>query len=306
MVEDNTTEVGEEIQNAVVQQLDYGDSSRGKLIPFSYYGGKYKHLNWLLPLLPQKKAYVEPYGGSGVVLLNKDVSDVETFNDTFGEVTNFFKTLRDHPEELFHQIALTPYSEEDFEVATQDGNSVNNVEQARRFFVTVNQSYNNVLNNPQWSYNKKYSSRNVSKKVSNFQAKLRRLSPIADRLKNVQITNRDAVDVIETFDTEDGVIYCDPPYPQESRNGSDSYVFEMENSQHVEMCETLLECEADVAVSSYDNKLYNEYFIENGWEKIYADKEHTSASNTTETSTRQEVLYVNYEVTDEMLEKAYN
>ena len=63
-------------------------------IAFGWYGGKYNHLNWLLPLLPAAHHYCEPFGGSAAVLLNREPSPVETYNDLDGEVTNFFRVLR--------------------------------------------------------------------------------------------------------------------------------------------------------------------------------------------------------------------
>jgi DNA adenine methylase len=60
-----------------------------KLIAFGWYGGKFNHLNWLLPLLPETLHYCEPYGGSAAVLLNKKPSSVETYNDIDKEIVNF-------------------------------------------------------------------------------------------------------------------------------------------------------------------------------------------------------------------------
>ena len=34
-------------------------ASRDKIIAFGWYGGKYSHLNWLLPLLPSTTHYAE-------------------------------------------------------------------------------------------------------------------------------------------------------------------------------------------------------------------------------------------------------
>lgn len=42
-------------------------ASTRKLIAFGWYGGKYSHLDWLLPLLPQCRHYCEPFAGSGAV-----------------------------------------------------------------------------------------------------------------------------------------------------------------------------------------------------------------------------------------------
>ena len=57
---------------------------RKRKIAFGWYGGKFNHLGWLLPLLPQTHHYCEPFGGSAAVLLNRDPSPVETFNDIDG------------------------------------------------------------------------------------------------------------------------------------------------------------------------------------------------------------------------------
>lgn len=83
-----------------------------KLIAFGWYGGKFNHLNWLLPLLPKTQHYCEPYGGSAAVLLNRKPSSVETYNDIDGEVVNFFNVLRNEPEKLIKAIGLTPFSRE--------------------------------------------------------------------------------------------------------------------------------------------------------------------------------------------------
>lgn len=85
-----------------------------KLIPFGWYGGKFSHLAWLLPWLPECHHYCEPFAGSGAVLLNRAPSPIETYNDLDGEVVNFFRVLRDEKEKLVEAIGLTPYSREEF------------------------------------------------------------------------------------------------------------------------------------------------------------------------------------------------
>src|SRR5579884_454089 len=87
---------------------------RRRFIAFGWYGGKFNHLNWLLPLLPECHHYCEPFGGSGAVLLNRDPSPVETYNDLDNEVVNFFRVLRQQKEKLLEAIALTPFSREEF------------------------------------------------------------------------------------------------------------------------------------------------------------------------------------------------
>lgn len=115
---------------------------RKKLIAFGWYGGKYSHLDWLLPLLPKAHHYCEPFGGSAAVLLNREVASVETYNDMDGEVGNFFKVLRDQKEDLLYAIGMTPFSREEFQIAIASngkGIKLTDLERARQFFVRARQ-----------------------------------------------------------------------------------------------------------------------------------------------------------------------
>src|SRR5690348_53856 len=81
-------------------EVQNGNSRKRKLIAFGWYGGKFSHLKWLLPLLPACHHYCEPFAGSAAVLLNRVPSPVETYNDVDGEVANFFRVLREQSGEL--------------------------------------------------------------------------------------------------------------------------------------------------------------------------------------------------------------
>ena len=114
-------------------------TSKKKLIPFGWYGGKFSHLDWLLPLLPDCHHYCEPFAGSGAVLLNREPSPVETFNDLDGEVVNFFRVLREEKERLIEAIGLTPFAREEFAIACEISPDLSALERARRFFVRARQ-----------------------------------------------------------------------------------------------------------------------------------------------------------------------
>lgn len=112
-----------------------------KLIAFGWYGGKYSHLKWLLPLLPKCHHYCEPFGGSAAVLLNRETSPVETYNDLDGDVTNFFRVLRNQKEALIEAIGLTPFSREELYYAVmKNSGPISDMERARRFFVRARQA----------------------------------------------------------------------------------------------------------------------------------------------------------------------
>jgi DNA adenine methylase len=98
--------------NFATDLIEAESSTGRRKIAFGWYGGKYSHLEWLLPLLPQCHHYCEPFAGSGAVLLNRAASPVETYNDLDGEVVNFFRVLREQSDELIRSIGLTPFSRE--------------------------------------------------------------------------------------------------------------------------------------------------------------------------------------------------
>src|SRR5260370_3491078 len=84
---------------------------RSKMIAFGYYGGKFSHLDFMLPLLPTHFThYCEVFGGSAAVLINRPPAPVETYNDLDGDAVNFFECVRDDGKELVRLISLTPFS----------------------------------------------------------------------------------------------------------------------------------------------------------------------------------------------------
>ena len=71
------------------------------MIAFGWYGGKFSHLDFLVPLLPSDAThFCDVFGGSAAVLLNVDPYPVETYNDLDSELVNFFQTLRNQNGKL--------------------------------------------------------------------------------------------------------------------------------------------------------------------------------------------------------------
>lgn len=69
-----------------------------------YPGSKWSLSEWIIRFFPEHHSYLEPFFGSGAVLLNKPRSHIETVNDLDQNVVNLFKWIRDDPEKLAHAI----------------------------------------------------------------------------------------------------------------------------------------------------------------------------------------------------------
>lgn len=263
-----------------------------KRIVFGWYGGKFNHLDWLLPLLPACHHYCEPFGGSAAVLLNRDPAPVETYNDIDGDVVNFFRVLRDHYEELTRAIALTPFSREEFYLAIYgDDHDLSDLERARRFFVRARQARTGLAQTAtlgRWANCKQTSRAGMSGVVSRWLGSIEGLADIAERLLRVQIENRPAIDVIQLYDDPDTLFYCDPPYVHASRGDNNAYSFEMDEQAHHELARVLHQCRGKVAISGYRCELMDELYRD--WQRYDAPLKQCHSVK----QVRQESVWMNY------------
>ena len=264
----------------------------GKLIAFGWYGGKYSHLDWLLPLLPYTTHFCEPFGGSAAVLINRAPSPVETYNDLDGELVNFFRVLREQKEALIEAIGLTPFSREEFQRAiSEPTNDLSELERARRFYILARQVRTGLAqtaSSGRWAHCRLTSRAGMAGAVSRWLGAVEALPEIAQRLLRVQIENAPAIEVIQRYDNEETLFYCDPPYPHDSRGDSNAYGYEMTDEHHRELAKALKNVKGKVALSSYHcdlmEELYGDWrYIEGPSKKIHSVKQN-----------RTEVLWVNY------------
>jgi DNA adenine methylase len=268
---------------------------RKKLITFGWYGGKYSHLDWLLPLLPKCHHYCEPFAGSAAILLNREPSPVETYNDLDGEVVNFFKACRDHGEELVKLIALSPFSREEFALSCTLDPDLSCVERARRFYVRARQVRIGLAQTAslgRWGNCKETSRAGMSGIVSRFLGGVEMMPEIATRMLRVQIENRPACDVIRLYDAPRTLFYCDPPYIHGTRGDSKAYKYEMTDEEHRELADALNAAKGMVAVSNYDCDLMTELYPAKRWKKIVQPARTNHATK----GQRSEVLWVNYDL----------
>lgn len=266
----------------------------GKIIAFGWYGGKYSHLDWLLPLLPETTHYCEPFGGSAAVLINRKPSPVETYNDIHGEVVNFFRVLREQKDALVESIGLTPFSRAEFEAAIKESTeNLSDLERARRFYILARQVRTGLAQKAsvgRWAHCLLTSRAGMAGAVSRWLGAVEDLPLIAQRLLRVQIENAPAIEVIKRYDSEETLFYCDPPYPHESRGDSNAYANEMTDDQHRELAELLHSVRGKVALSSYKCSLMEQLYSD--WQCVEAEEKVIHSVK----STRREVLWVNYEI----------
>ena len=235
-----------------------------------YYGGKWNLAPWIIGHFPPHKNYVEPCGGAASVLLQKPRSPLETYNDLDGNVVNFFRVLRDQPDELIRKIRLTPWAREEYEncLAVAIGNEV---EMARKFYVRACMSFNGAVCDNKRTYGWRHTLDHNMRSTPAWDMVNNTLKEIAKRLLGVQIERQDYQDVIKRFDNSNALIYLDPPYRQGQRTQGFFYTFEWGDSDHIAAAELLRQCAGYVVVSGYACPLYADLYEAHGW--VRRDKE---------------------------------
>lgn len=180
------------------------------LIP--YVGGKSFLSSWIVKHLDySKEIYIEPFFGGGSVLWNKRMHKVEIVNDIWAELTNFYLVLRDNFEDFHAMVQFYQYDENMFRVLKEEiRQEEDKVKRAVYFFFLMNCGFSGRTNFSSFSYGLKYN------KALALLRRIKDLGFFHNRLRNVQIVNKDFRELLQTVLknrwTNKVCIYADPPY----------------------------------------------------------------------------------------------
>lgn len=251
----------------------------------NYPGAKWGMAAQIVSLMPPHRSYLEPFFGSGAVLFNKPPSAIETVNDIDGDIVNFFKVLREQPEKLAMFISLTPYSRDVFNDAHLDRGS-SDFERAYKFAIRSKMGFG-FKTYTKTGFKVDVQGREGSYAVNNWNRMPADLLEAAARLKNVQVENRPALDLIRKYNYDNVLIYADPPYLLETRGGK-QYRHEMSEKDHLDLLEVLKQHKGSVIISGYPSEMYDQELA--GWSRITRKSYNQNAEQ------RTEVLWCNFEV----------
>lgn len=259
-----------------------------------YPGSKWNIARQIVSLIPSHHSYVEPYFGSGAVLFNKPMSEIETINDLDSEVTNLFRCIQKDSERLARLVMTIPFSREEYDKEfkyLEQTVCVSNFERAAGFLIRCWQGHGFRTNGHKVGWKNDVQGREKMYALWNWYRLPEWIIDIAERLRMVQIENRTAVEVIKRFDYKTVFMYIDPPYLLGTRTGR-QYMHEMSDSDHEELLKILLQSSAKIMISGYESDMYNDYLKE--WNKVYF------SSCTEQGRPRQEIVWINYEIEQQL------
>jgi DNA adenine methylase len=223
-----------------------------------YHGAKFRLAPWIMQFFPAHTCYVEPFGGAAGVLLQKERSYAEVYNDLDSDVSNFFSVLRDPAlrQHLIEQCLLTPYSRDDFELAWQPHGDP--VERARRLAIRAQMGFG---------------SGGATKGATGFRIDTKReygtaqqlwaqypesIAAAGERMAGVLIENRPAIEVMQQHDAPTTLHFVDPPYIHSTRvmKKDGVYRHEMTDEDHLHLLDAVSNLQGMVVLCGYPSALY--------------------------------------------------
>lgn len=267
--------------------------------PFAYFGGKTTLADRIVATLPAHRTYVEPFAGSLAVLLAKGQAMIEVVNDLDRELVEFWRVLRERPEELIRLCALTPHSRAEYEASKIRPADLDELELARRVWTKLAQGRGGTLRNTGWRHfvDPHGTNRSMGGYLASY---VDRMASIAERLSEVSLECRPALDVIAAYGQHpDALIYADPPYLAETRSGT-NYAHEMPGEHdHRALAAALHNARSAVVLSGYASPLYDELYGD--WRTI---RINTRTGQAKGDQRRTEVLWCNRVATPDLFGEA--
>lgn len=204
---------------------------------FSYPGGKWPIRKQVVAAFPKHTTYVDVFGGSATILLTKDRSQGEVFNDKNGEIVNFFRVVKHRPAELAEEASHWLHSRKMWRDLLESERPLDEIARAFRFWAVLDDSFG--------ARGKHFGT--TRKGVHSVTHARAYLAEVSERLKDVHIECLDAKECIRVYDSPQTFFYCDPPYP--GTKGGDSNYAQLTDDEWKSLRETLRAIEGKFLLS---------------------------------------------------------
>ncbi|HVF49638.1 MAG TPA: DNA adenine methylase [Pyrinomonadaceae bacterium] len=259
--------------------------------PIKWVGGKSRLRKYIIPLLPKHTCYVEPFAGAAWVLFGKPPSDVEILNDKEQELINFFRIVKEKPEDLIASFAWELVSRTEFErQANLEPAQLSDVQRAHRFYYLIMAGWGGELHYPRFQTS--ITDGGHGNRLFGALKTLRqRLEPIHKRLSTVIIENLDWQDCIDRYDRQGTVMYIDPPYPGNGCN----YSHNMRDwDAHKFLADRLGHAQCKWILSSYDKSEIRDLFAKYNFTPIQSSSGMKTEKNSSTRVLNVEILITNF------------
>lgn len=221
---------------------------------FNYYGGKWNVAPEIIKWMPQHEVYVEAFGGSLSVFLQKKPCNLEVVNDAEERIVNCYRMVRDRHRDMRLLLEMTPYSRKE-RFGGLDRH-VDPIEDARRTFAALWFGVGHSLADKSAGFRNSKTS-NCSP-ASSFKNWCDELPDIHGRLRDALVECLDWRLIFDKYDTPETLWYLDPPYLMSTRKDpSHGYTHEFTDADHSALLERVQTLKGWVLLSGYKEARYD-------------------------------------------------
>ena len=269
---------------------------------FPWMGGKGWLAQKIADRLPRKTCYVEPFAGAAAMLLALPPSPVEVLNDRNRDLVGFYRVMQEDRTRaaLLERLQWTPYARAEYVRALDllDASENDPITRAWAFFVVSNAAFSG--GGQSGLTEKRFATSTQRSQGRRMNYHIEGLPALAQRLKDVVIENRDAIDLLDQYDSPDTLFFLDPPYYPDTRNihherSRGTYAGgEMDAVQHLELLAMCRQLKGFVALCGYAHDDYDDALLPDGWETLsFPRKAMSSLHRDTDQSQREERVWIN-------------
>jgi len=203
-------------------------------------GGKSRLVKYIMPLFPSHKFYAEVFGGAAWILLNKQKSLIEIFNDIEGNIVNLFRIARDFPGEFVNRLRYDIIARETFDNYKEDYlKSSDPFDRAVKYYYIYCNSFSSDMST--------FIKRDRVTNPNRFSTRLPSVvSAFANRMADVVIENLDFRSFFDKYNGKDWLYYLDPPY-----YGVEGYAEPFKDKEHKDL--------ADILTNNFEGKFILSY-----------------------------------------------
>lgn len=226
---------------------------------FPYMGNKTDMVDFIEPYIPSHKIYCEVFGGTMAVLLNKRKSQFikEVYNDRNTMLTNMFEIIRTRKEEFVENLNELYVSEllhekMRYRFKEWEPSKENSMEDAVAFFYVMMFTFGGKFTGG-------FGWQNSTRFGYLIDNKIPAINAIHNRIKNVEIVNKDYSYLINKFNNEDSFLYLDPPYVS-SETYYEFAAGAFDEQEHIKMRDQLSSFKGKYMISYEESELVRDLY----------------------------------------------
>jgi DNA adenine methylase len=218
---------------------------------FSYAGSKARLACWHATLFAPAQRHVSVFGGLATDLIYRSPTGMEVWNDIDGDLHNMFAVIRNPEtcEALKRLVYWTPDGRRQFGECKQMLDDPDPLRRAWAFLMVASTGdMRGFIRRRTW-YNSKHLLCSLPERLSWWR----------DRLRRVKLECLPWQDIIDRYDRDGTLLYCDPPYHPDSLSSQGKlYRHVLSAQEHVDLLVRLRRCQARVLLCGYPNPTYND------------------------------------------------